>query len=83
MNIPNPRPNYVFIFYSEHTDTMWVIPSEHITGTGKDNTKIGSRNLKGDNAGKYHVMLTGLRKGKSYPLEKYNEYENAFEKHLK
>ena len=51
-----PRPNYYFIFYSEQVDKLWVMPSETLV-------KLASRNKKGDNAGLYHIMFTGIKKG--------------------
>ncbi|KUK10378.1 MAG: Uncharacterized protein XD50_1349 [Clostridia bacterium 41_269] len=40
MNIIDPRPNYFFIFYSEQTNTYWVVPSE-------DLVKLAYRNKTG------------------------------------
>lgn len=30
MEIPNPRSNYFFTFYSERVDTNWIVPSEDL-----------------------------------------------------
>jgi hypothetical protein len=61
---------------------MWVIPSDHITGSSRNNIKIGSMNVSGHNKGKWHIMLTGQKEKKPYPLEKYKHYENAFKKYI-
>jgi hypothetical protein len=39
-------------------------------------------NVSGHNKGKWHIMLTGQKEKKPYPLEKYKHYENAFEKYI-
>jgi len=68
----NPRQNYFFIFYSEHLDTYWVIPS-------LDLVKIASQCKKGKNKGKYSINLAlwsksrGIRKN-----PKFKRYENNF-----
>ncbi len=71
MTIVDPRPNYYFIFYSEQADRLWIMPSE-------DLVKIASRNKQGNNIGKYHILFTGVKEGKVYPLDKFKKYEDAF-----
>jgi len=71
MVIINPRPNYYFIFYSEQVDKLWVMPSEELV-------KLASRNKKGNNVGKYHILFTGVKGDKVYPFNKFKQYEDAF-----
>jgi hypothetical protein len=74
MDIPNPRSNYFFIFYSEQAECYWVFPSLKLV-------ELASRNKKGANVGKYHINLTGLseKKGQVYPNAKFDEFRNNFE----
>jgi hypothetical protein len=71
MTIANPRSNYYFIFYSQQVDKFWVMPSIEVV-------QFASRNKKGNNIGKFHMLFTGIREGKVYPLPKFQKYENAF-----
>jgi hypothetical protein len=75
--IDKPRWNYVFIFYSEHIDTYWVIPSTHMVKDGFCN-----HNKSGPNKGKYRIMLTNYSKSKDKisARPKYLDYVDAFEK---
>ena len=68
MNIPNPRPNLVFMFYSEWLDTWWLVPSIDLT------EELANRNRQGKNAGKYHILFSGLPKGKPTVKEKFDQY---------
>jgi len=74
MDIPNPRPNYFFVFYSEQIETYWVFPSLELVS-------LASQNKKGKNKGKYHINLTGnsQRKDGVYPLERFDKYRNNFD----
>jgi len=74
MDIPNPRGNYSFIFYSEQAGCYWVFPSLKLV-------ELASRNKKGANIGKYHINLTGHseKKDQVYPNPKFEDYRNNFE----
>ena len=73
MNIPNPRKNWWFIFYSEHINKYWIINSLVLTQSG-----IASQNKKGKNAGKWHINLALYSKKrkevKANP--RFSEYED-------
>ncbi len=73
MEIPNPRKNYYFIFYSEHLDKYWILPSLELV-------KIASRNKSGKNVGKYHICFTLYRKKQDIIRcnPKYAKFEDAF-----
>jgi hypothetical protein len=79
IDIPEPRPNYIFIFYVEALDTYWVIPSTKIVEEG-----FGNRLKSGPRVGKYRLRLANYSESKGIirPRPKYAEYENAFEKVL-
>jgi len=70
MKIPNPRNNYLFIFYSEPLSSYWIIPSKTLT------EEIAYQNKSGKNKGKYTIQLAGTEKGKPVIKEKYNKYRN-------
>jgi len=74
MDIPNPRENYFFIFYSEQAGCYWVFPSLKLV-------ELASGNKKRANIGKYHINLTGhsKKKGQVYPNIKFEDYRNNFE----
>ncbi len=73
MDIPDPRENYFFIFYSEQANCHWVFPSLKLV-------KLASQNKQGANVGKYHINLTGWSKKKDqvYPNPKFDEFKNNF-----
>ena len=67
---PDPRDTYFYIFYSEHLDTYWIMPSlklEEYATMGKND--------------KWAIQLAGKVRGKDEirPKEKFSEYENNFE----
>ena len=70
MDIPDPRPNYFFIFYSEQADTFWVIPSQEVT-------KRAYQNKQGHNAGKYSLDFCRIEAGYIKPKPELREFENA------
>jgi hypothetical protein len=74
MVIARPRNNYYYIFYSEHIDQYWIIPSLKLV-------KLASRNKSGKNKGKYHINLAGCskKKGGVYPNPRFDRYKNKFE----
>jgi hypothetical protein len=71
MDIPNPRPNYFFIFYSEQVDTFWFVPS-------LDLAKIAIQNRTGKNKGKYSINFCRRQAGRAAPDPKFARYQNAF-----
>ena len=50
LKIPNPRPNYVFIFYSEQRNAYWVMPSKDVIGNA-------SENKTGQGMGSYTIVF--------------------------
>ena len=65
-----PRPNYLFIFYSEHISdgTYWIIPSSDII---KEGTSHGEKHK-----GKYNLSLSGMKRGSPFPKEKFKDYRD-------
>lgn len=74
MQIPNPRENYFFLFYSEHISKYWIFPSNELV-------EQASRNEKGKNKGKYNINLTSFSKksGQVSPSKRYSQYISKFE----
>ena len=71
----HPRPNYLFIFFSEHISdgTYWIFPASEIIEKG---TSHGEKHK-----GKYNLSLAGMRKGSPYPKLEFEDYrdEKGFE----
>jgi hypothetical protein len=60
-----PRDNLFFVFYTEKSDTFWVMPS-------KDVARLSTRNRTGKNAGKRAISLPKLADGdKALRFAKY------------
>ena len=64
-----PRNNYFFIFYSQHLDTYWIVPSQELT-------KIAYKNKKGKNIGSYVLWFNGMKNGVPYAKERFDQYKN-------
>lgn len=76
LSIPEPRDNYIFIFYSEAIDTYWVISSTKLVEPGFCN-----QNKSGPNEGKYRILLSNYSESKKTvnARPKYKEYIGAFD----
>lgn len=72
MTIRHPRENFFFIFYSEHADVHWVVPS-------LDLIKEAIQNKQGKNQGKYQIKFCNLNKDGLKPRPRFKKYENAFD----
>lgn len=74
--VPEPRKNYIFIFYSERINKYWIIPSTVLVAPGFCN-QIKS----GPSLGKYRVMLTNYSTAKDSvsARPKYEKWIDAFE----
>jgi len=73
LDISNPRPNYLFVFYSEEADKFWVIPSERITGSD-GGSPLGKQIQSGKTEGRWYI--DPWWEGKTEPG--FEEYENAW-----
>ena len=72
LNVPNPRPNYFFIFYSEKADSYWVMPSLDIVATanvGKSGKAKGMFTLEFVNVSVRDVVR---------PRPKWDQYRGCF-----
>jgi hypothetical protein len=68
--VRDPRPNFMFVFYSEGADAYWIMPS-------LDLVKEATRNKEGVNAGKYSIVFTNTRKdGKPYPRPRFDVWRD-------
>lgn len=74
--VPEPRKNYIFIFYSERIDKYWVIPSTTLVSPG-----FANQIKSGPSKDKYRVMLTNysLATGQVNIRPKYKKWIDAFE----
>jgi hypothetical protein len=71
MDIPEPRQNYFFIFYSEKTDMYWILPSLELVVQAR-------RNKTGKNAGKYSINFCNVYSKSVRPRPRFKKYQNAF-----
>jgi hypothetical protein len=84
LNIAEPRPRYVFIFYSEAATVddgkthgvYWIIPSDKLAEPG-----FGNRLKSDNNEGAYRVRLANHSSKSNLvtPRPKYQQYVDAFE----
>jgi hypothetical protein len=72
MAVRHPRENFFFIFYSEHADLHWVVPSMALI-------EEANQNKTGANAGKYAIKFCNLNKEGVRPRPRFKKYENAFQ----
>jgi hypothetical protein len=71
--IRDPRPNFMFVFYSEGADAYWIMPS-------LDVVKEATRNKEGANAGRYSIVFTNTRKdGKPYPRPRFDVWRDNWD----
>ncbi|MDG6908615.1 MAG: hypothetical protein JRN20_22845 [Nitrososphaerota archaeon] len=70
MKIETPRKNYLFMFYAAQLGDYWIIPSLDLVN------RLASRNKRGANVGKYHVLLSGLQKRKPVVNHRFDSYRN-------
>jgi hypothetical protein len=71
MEIRNPRENFFFIFYSEHANTYWIIPSLELI-------EEANRAKSGNNQGRYAIKFCNLTTAGLKPRPRFQKYENAF-----
>lgn len=71
MDIRNPREEFFFIFYSEHANTYWIIPSLELI-------EEANRAKSGNNEGRYSIKFCNVTKAGLKPRPRFLEYENAF-----
>lgn len=76
LKVPEGRNNLFYIFYSEGANEYWVFPSQDIIELSMQKGTNVSKNLTGENAGKYAVRLAGYSK-----LNKDITTFNRFEKY--
>ena len=73
MEIPSPRPNYFFVFYSERADAYWIVPSEELV-------RLARQNRTGRNQGRYAIDFCSVgADGTVVPYPKFDRYKNNFD----
>lgn len=70
LTVRDPRPNFMFVFYSKGADAYWIMPS-------LDLIKEATRNKEGVNAGKYSIVFTNMRTdGTSRPRLRFDAWKD-------
>ena len=73
LTIREPRENFYFIFYSEQSNTYWIIPSLCLI-------EEANQNKSGQNKGKYSINFCNVTKSEGVkPRPRFAKYENAFQ----
>lgn len=73
LKIPDPRPNYFFIFYSEAAECYWVVPS-------LDFVREANCQKGGANKGTYTATLAAWKKnGEISKQPKWKRFEDRFD----
>ena len=73
LEVRNPRPNFMFVFYSEGAGTYWVMPSLELV-------KQATCNKEGKNAGKFSIRFTNPRSdGLPHPRPRFEGWKNDWE----
>jgi hypothetical protein len=72
LDVRQPRENFYFLFYSEHADTYWVMPS-------LDVIKEANTNKAGKHKGKCRLVFCNCTKKGVRPRPRFKKWENAFD----
>jgi hypothetical protein len=73
LTLRDPRPNFMFVFYSEAANAYWIMPS-------LDLVKEATRNKEGVNAGKYSIVFTNMRAdGISHPRPRFDAWKDNWQ----
>lgn len=74
LEIRKPRPNFFFIFYSEHADCHWVMPSQDVVDEA-------TQNKTGRTKGKYAIRLAShlTRSDEVRSRPKFARYKDNFD----
>ena len=75
LEVRKPRPNFIFIFYSERADSYWLVPSIELVNEA-------TCNKTGKNAGRYSIVFTNLNKSESSgirPRPRFEKYRDNFD----
>ena len=74
LKVQAPRPNFFFIFYSEHADCYWVLPSTDLIEEAK-------QYKTGEHKGEYKISFTNWseKTGLTKPRPRFNKYQGNFD----
>lgn len=74
LGIRNPRENFYFIFYSEHADSYWIMPSFDVA-------RLANKLKSGESKGRFRIVFTNpsRRTGAIVPRPKFELYRNNFD----
>ena len=80
LEVRDPRPNFMFVFYSEGANTYWVMPSLELVREATENK--GGVTGDGANKGKFTIVFTNPRSdGTLSPRPRFDPWKknwNAF-----
>ena len=72
LDVPNPRPNYFFIFYSEAADSYWIMSSLDVVAKAN----VGK---SGKTEGKFRLDFVNVSvSGEVRPRPKWDQYRDRF-----
>lgn len=74
LEVRNPRPNFLFMFYSEQADCYWIVPSLELV-------REANKGKTGQNAGRYRIVFTNLsqKTDSVSPRPRFDKYRNNFD----
>lgn len=73
LDVPNPRPNYIFIFYSEAADCYWVMSSLDLVAEANVGKSGGAE-------GKFSLKFVNVSVGgEARPRPKWEKYRDHFD----
>lgn len=73
LDVPNPRQNYFYIFYSEAADSYWVMPSLDVVAKAN----VGK---SGKAEGKFRLNFVNVSvSGEARPRPKWDQYRDRFD----
>ncbi|MGH9152966.1 MAG: hypothetical protein ACRD03_11335 [Acidimicrobiales bacterium] len=78
VEVRDPRPNFMFVFYSEAADTYWLMPSLDVVRQATENK--GGETGQGANKGKLTIVFTSTRAdGTVSPRPRFDAWRNNWE----
>jgi hypothetical protein len=80
LEVRDPRPNFMFVFYSEAVDSYWVVPSVDLVRMANQNK--GGEEGDGRYAGRYTIVFTGKKSGKPYAFPRFDRWRNNWDAFL-
>lgn len=78
LSVRKPRRNFWFIFYSEASDSYWVMPS--LAFVKESNENKGGPTGHGHNKGKHYIKFENHTKSQGWkPRPRFEQYQDNFD----